>query len=99
MNDPNTFAGDTVAAAFIAQARTLFMDDYLGKIERCLETLSDQDVWWRANEESNSIGNLLLHLTGNVRQWIISGLGGATDQRVRQTEFDQRSMIPKEELL
>lgn len=88
-----------VAEAFIAQARTLLISDYLPKIERCLERLSDEEVWWRANDESNSIGNLLLHLAGNVRQWITSGVGGGADRRLRQVEFDERSMIPRTELL
>ncbi|HYE65788.1 MAG TPA: DinB family protein [Pyrinomonadaceae bacterium] len=88
-----------VAQAFIAQARTLLATDYLPKIERCLERLTDEEVWWRAHDESNSIGNLLLHLMGNARQWIVSGVGGAPDQRVRQKEFDERSMIPRAELL
>ena len=94
-----TFAEPEVSAAFIAQARELLTGDYLPKIERCLESLDDKDVWWRANDESNSVGNLLLHLAGNARQWIVSGLGGTADERVRQTEFDERSLIPKRELL
>lgn len=88
-----------VAEAFIAQARSLLSQDYLPKIERCLERLSDEEVWWRANPESNSIGNLLLHLAGNARQWIISGLGGGADRRLRQAEFDERLLIPRAELL
>lgn len=88
-----------VAEAFIAQARALLNGDYLPKIERCLERLSETDVWWRANSESNSIGNLLLHLAGNARQWIISGVGTSADGRVRQLEFDERSSIPRAELL
>jgi uncharacterized damage-inducible protein DinB len=88
-----------VAQTFIAQARAYLSGDYLPKIERCLEALSDEDVWWRANPESNSIGNLLLHLAGNVRQWIVGGLGGGRDARVRQQEFDERSIIPRAELL
>ena len=87
------------AQTFIIKARSLLGEDYLPKIERCLEKLSDEDVWWRANPESNSIGNLLLHLTGNVRQWIVSGIGGAPDERARQQEFDERSIIPRAELL
>lgn len=90
---------DNTADAFIAKARQLLNEDYLPKIERCLEQLSDEEVWRRANEESNSIGNLLLHLAGNVRQWIVCGIGGAADARVRQQEFDERSLIPKTELL
>ena len=88
-----------VAEAFIAEARTLLSRDYLPKIERCLERLSDEEVWWRANAESNSIGNLLLHLAGNARQWITSGVGGGADRRSRQVEFDERSTIPRAELL
>ena len=59
-----------VAHAFIQESRKLLLTDYLPKIERCLEHLSDEDVWARPNEASNSIGNLLLHLCGNVTQWI-----------------------------
>jgi uncharacterized damage-inducible protein DinB len=87
------------AQTFIAKARSLLSEDYLPKIERCLEQLSDEAVWWRANPESNSIGNLLLHLAGNVRQWIVSGIGGAPDSRVRQQEFDEKSIITRAELL
>ncbi|MDT4954637.1 MAG: hypothetical protein QOJ02_2775 [Acidobacteriota bacterium] len=85
--------------AFIAKARSLLGEEYLPKIERCLERLSDDEVWWRANEESNSIGNLLLHLAGNARQWIVCGIGGAGDQRMRQQEFDERSIVTRSELL
>lgn len=88
-----------IAQAFIAQSRSLLMTDHLPRIERCLEKLSDEQVWWRANDESNSIGNLLLHLSGNVRQWIVSGLGGKADKRVRQEEFDERRVLPRSELL
>lgn len=98
-DEPDKFVEPAVSAAFIAQAREFLAHDYLPKIERCLAGLSDTDLWWRANEESNSIGNLFLHLCGNARQWIVCGLGGAPDRRVRQTEFDERSSIPKGELL
>lgn len=89
----------SVSDAFVEQARTFISEEYLPKLERCLEQLSDEQIWWRANSESNSIGNLLLHLCGNARQWIVSGLGGASDARARQQEFDQREMIPREELV
>jgi len=85
--------------AFIAYSRAYFAEDYLPKIERCLELLTDEQIWWRANPQSNSIGNLLLHLSGNVRQWIVCGLGGARDARDRDSEFAQRNMIPRHELL
>jgi uncharacterized damage-inducible protein DinB len=85
--------------AFIQQARKFLRDEYLPKIERCLEKLSDEQVWWRSGSETNSIGNLLLHLSGNARQWIVCGLGGEADARARQDEFDERRTIPRDELL
>ena len=64
-----------VAEHFLAESRA-FLSDYVSKIERCLEALTDEDVWWRANEGSNSIGNLLLHLEGSTRWWILNVTGG-----------------------
>jgi len=71
----------------------------LPKIERCLERLTDEQVWWRPNSESNSIGNLTLPLCGNARQWIISGLGNERDHRTRDQEFSQTEIIPREKLI
>ena len=88
-----------IGESFIACSRAYFAEDYLPKIERCLELLTDEQIWWRANPQSNSIGNLLLHLSGNVRQWIVCGLGGATDERDRDAEFAQRETISRDELL
>jgi uncharacterized damage-inducible protein DinB len=88
-----------IGESFIACSRAYFADDYLPKIERCLELLSDEQIWWRANPQSNSIGNLLLHLSGNVRQWIVCGLGGAPDERDRDSEFAQRDQVPRDEVL
>ena len=88
-----------VSLAFIQQAREFLKDEYLPKIERCLERLTDDQIWWRSNSESNSIGNLILHLSGNARQWIVCGLGGEPDDRVRQAEFDERRTIPRDELV
>jgi uncharacterized damage-inducible protein DinB len=85
--------------AFITHSRTFLKSDFLPKIERCLEKLNDEDMWWRADSESNSIGNLLLHLTGNVRQWIVSGVGSVPDTRERQAEFDARAGLGRAELL
>ena len=75
------------------------LEDYLPKIERCLERLTDEQIWWRPNEESNSIGNLVLHLCGNARQWIVSGVGGEPDHRQRDEEFAQRELVPREQLI
>jgi uncharacterized damage-inducible protein DinB len=83
---------------FIARSRYHLTEDFLPKIERCLERLNDEQIWWRPNDQSNSIGNLVLHLCGNARQWIVCGVGGAEDQRNRDAEFAQREMIPQSEL-
>jgi uncharacterized damage-inducible protein DinB len=88
-----------IGQTFITSARAYFAEDYLPKIEGCLELLTDEQIWWRANPQSNSIGNLLLHLSGNVRQWIVCSLGDATDARDRDFEFAQRIIIPRDELL
>lgn len=88
-----------IPEAFVDGSRAFLTKDFLPKIERCIERLTDEEIWWRANEQCNSIGNLLLHLSGNIRQWIVSGLGGAPDNRTRQQEFDERSHLPKDELL
>lgn len=88
-----------VARRFLDCAVDFLVGDYLPKIERCLEKLTDEQIWWRANEESNSIGNLILHLCGNARQWIISGAGSGPDNRNRDAEFEQRDLIPRSELL
>jgi len=87
------------ATQFLAQSREFLSADFFPKIERCLEALSDDDVWWRANESSNSIGNLLLHLDGSTRAWIIGVAGGSPSPRDRQREFDERERIPRSELL
>ena len=89
----------TVSREFLDRASAFMLGDYLPKIERCLEKLTDEQIWWRANEESNSIGNLILHLCGNARQWIICGVGGQPDHRNRDSEFEQRDIIARDELL
>jgi uncharacterized damage-inducible protein DinB len=87
-----------VSDIFLQQSRNLLVRDYLPKLERCLDRLSDDEVWWRPNEPSNSVGNLLLHLCGNVTQWIVAGVGGRQFERRRQQEFDERGPIGRDEL-
>jgi len=75
------------------------MASALDRIKHCLGQLTDEQIWWRHSAAENSIGNLILHLCGNVRQWIVGGLGGAKDIRNRPAEFAERGPIPKGELL
>jgi hypothetical protein len=88
-----------IARIFLDQARTKLLVEYRTKIRLAVEALPDDAIWWRANDQSNSVGNLLLHLAGNVRQWMISGVGGAPDIRHRAAEFAARGGASGVELL
>jgi uncharacterized damage-inducible protein DinB len=88
-----------IGRAFLEESRRYLLGEYAVKIRLCLEQLSDDDLWWRPNGRSNSVGNLLLHLAGNVRQWIVSGVGGAADTRHRQAEFDERGPLPRADVV
>jgi uncharacterized damage-inducible protein DinB len=88
-----------LARPFLAQASRLLLQVHLPRIEACVRQLSPDQIWWRANPVSNSVGNLALHLEGNVRQWIVSGLGGAPDRRQRDKEFSELGPISRPTLL
>jgi uncharacterized damage-inducible protein DinB len=81
-----------------AQADHVLRGVYLPRLLACLNELSVKEIWWRPNEASNSVGNLVLHLAGNVRQWIVSGLGGAEDRRQRDVEFSERGSMSRRAL-
>lgn len=87
-----------VSKAFIEKARSL-LSEYVAKVERCLSQINDEQIWQRSNESSNSIANLMLHLCGNARQWIICGVGQTEDKRERQKEFDATDGLTRDELL
>lgn len=90
---------DDLRDALIREVLYRMYDECLPRIVKCLDELDDEGIWWRPNENSNSIGNLVLHLSGNVRQWIHTGLGRGEDVRHRQAEFDERRVIPRETLV
>ena len=75
------------------------LHDSLRQIEKCLNLLTVDQVWHRPNDVSNSIGVLVIHLTGNVRQWINQTLGGDAFERDRPGEFGQRDAIPTDQIL
>ncbi len=83
----------------IALCRHSIVHHHFPQIARCLQMLTEEEIWWRPNEASNSVGNLVLHLAGNVRQWIISSLGGQLDTRRRDLEFAERGPLPRRILL
>ena len=79
----------------IAEIKRRLFEESMPRLEKCLAELEEEEVWARPNEHSNSVGNLILHLQGNVSQWILSGLGGQPDTRKRQAEFDEQGPLPK----
>jgi uncharacterized damage-inducible protein DinB len=84
---------------FLRFSRSLLNEEYRTKLRKTIHALPDELLWWRPNEQANSVANLLLHLEGNVRQWIIGGVGGAADVRNRAGEFAAREGATKGELL
>lgn len=74
------------------------LEQLQGRIQDCLGRLTAEQIWARGSESENAIGNLVLHLCGNVRQWIGSGVAGLPDDRQRDVEFDARGGKSPEEL-
>ena len=67
-----------LSSHFAQQAVHHLRQDFLPQLSRCVELLDNEQLWWRPNESSNSVGNLILHLCGNLRQWILAGIDGQT---------------------
>jgi uncharacterized damage-inducible protein DinB len=90
---------DALATAFLACARKTLVGECWPRLRGCVASLTDDQVWWRPNEASNSIGNILLHLNGNVRQWAVTPFTTADDCRDRPGEFREREHIAPSALL
>src|SRR5262245_39863857 len=90
MNTPDA----TVATLFLKFSREKLIQLYWPRMRSCVESLTDEQVWWRPNESSNSIGNLMLHLNGNVRQWLVASFRQMEDTRNRPAEFNERQSVP-----
>jgi len=89
----------SIAETFIARSRYWLTKEYPIKIRHCVDALPRTAVWARPNEASNSVGNLLVHLTGNVTEWILGGVGGRPIERYRAGEFAQRDGAEAAKLL
>lgn len=74
------------------------LDYSRNRMLHCLGQLAPDDLWWRPSEEMNAVGNIVLHVCGNLRQWIVSGVGGEADVRDRAAEFAGRERLPPETL-
>ena len=92
-------ADSDVSALFLDFSRKKLVDQYWPRLRTCVESLSDKQVWWRPNEASNSAGNLILHLNGNVQQWLVASFSRQQDARDRPAEFAAREGMSVAELL
>jgi len=94
MSDPRE-----LGESLIKECKRRLYDESLPRIRKCLAQMSVEEIWARPNEQTVSAGNLVLHLAGNVRQYLIATLGGVPDLRERQAEFDATGPMPTAELL
>jgi uncharacterized damage-inducible protein DinB len=88
-----------VTHLFLEFSRRKLLDHYWARLRTCVESLTDEQAWWRPNEASNSIGNLILHLNGNVRQWLVASFNREDDKRDRPAEFAAENGLTAAELL
>jgi uncharacterized damage-inducible protein DinB len=95
MTQPET----ELASVFLEFSRTKLLGQFWPRMKQCVAPLTTEQVWWRPNEASNSIGNLLLHLDGNVRQWLVDSFNKNQDQRDRPAEFAAQSGLSAADLL
>ena len=88
-----------LATLFLEFSRQKLLGQYWPRLQKAVETLSDEQVWWRPNAASNSIGNLILHLNGNVTQWLVDSFNRDDDKRDRPAEFAAEGGLNAAELL
>ena len=86
-----TVTNTDLAGLFLEHSRNKLFGEWWPRVRSTVEGLSDEQLWWRPNEASNSIGNLLLHLNGNVRQWMVASFNRQEDRRDRPSEFTEKA--------
>jgi hypothetical protein len=91
---PMTDTDAKVTTLFLEFSRQKLLEQYWPRLRSSVESLTDEQVWWRPNQASNSIGNLMLHLNGNVGQWLVASFNKAEDKRNRPAEFDAEELLP-----
>ena len=94
-----TAAEPNLTTFFLEFSRWKLLEQYWPRLRGCVESLTEEQVWWRPNAASNSIGNLMLHLNGNVRQWLVSSFNKNEDRRDRPAEFAAQGGLSAAELL
>jgi hypothetical protein len=94
-----TSENNELASLFLAFTRNKLLNQYWPRLKACVEPLTVEQVWWRPNEASNSIGNLILHLNGNMTQWLVASFNKEEDKRNRPAEFSAHGGLTADELL
>jgi hypothetical protein len=94
-----TMPTDSACDLFLDFSRNKLLNQYWPRLRSAVEPLSGEQIWWRPNDASNSIGNLVLHLNGNVWQWLVASFSRLKDQRDRPAEFSAAGDFSATELL
>ncbi len=88
-----------MAGLFLECSQRELLEKEWPRLRECVAGLTEEQAWWRPNEASNSVGNLLLHLNGNVGQWIVAAFNKDEDRRDRPAEFAAQGGLTAAELL
>jgi len=80
----------TLDSTLLHLVRSRMVDDYPMQIGQCLDVITEADLWWRPDEKSNALGNILLHLIGSNRLYVGYGVGARSIERDRASEFTAR---------
>jgi len=94
-----TTADSNLSELFLTFSKDKLLNQYWPRLQTIVGSLTDDQIWWRPNSACNSIGNLLLHLNGNVRQWLVASFNKHEDARNRPAEFQERRRIPGKALV
>jgi len=89
---------DQIRNLLIADIKRRLIVESVPRIHKCLDSLKLEEIWHKQNEHTNSVGNLVLHLCGNVRQYVLSGIDDQEDIRVRDLEFSEQGPIGEDSL-
>src|SRR5215510_9714171 len=88
----------SLGSEFLQMVRARLLNEYPRQVRACLQALGDEDVWWRPNQQSNAVGNLVLHVSASNRHYLEHVIGGDVDVRDRDAEFAARETLSKAEL-
>jgi uncharacterized damage-inducible protein DinB len=90
---------DDLEEHLLKEVKRRIFEESSPRLTKCISLLTEGELWQRPNNHSNSVGNLVLHLCGNINQWIVSALGAQPDERQRDNEFSADSVLPAKELM